>query len=120
MVDPIAYAIIGVALALALVAGIAWRRGKEVTIGQAVLGGLVELAVLVQGVVAVVKLSGGEEPKETALFIGYLTTTALIIPAALYWARFENSKWASAVLAMGGVVVAALVLRLQQIWGISA
>ena len=87
-------------------------------LGRPELAGLavLELAVLLQTVVAVVALARGQRPDELWTFIGYLVVTALCLPATAALALAERTRWGSAIAAGGAVVTAVLVLRLTQVW----
>lgn len=52
------------------------------------------------------------------LIWGYLITALLILPAAGVWAFVDRTRWSSAVLLIGAVAVAVMVLRIGQIWGL--
>jgi len=79
----------------------------------AVLG--LALLVVVLLVFAVVGLFGGERPRETATFIGYLITTIAFAPAGFVLARMEPTRWGTLILGIACLVLPVLVLRLQQI-----
>ena len=53
--------------------------------------------VLVQSVVAVVRLATGDHPVELPTFVGYLLTTVLFMPAGLSLARMEPTRWGSVI-----------------------
>jgi hypothetical protein len=78
--------------------------------------GLLEVLVLIQTVVAVVRLLAGDRPVELATFVGYLLTTALFVPAGVALARMEPTKWGAVIAGAAALVVAVLTLRLQQTW----
>ena len=52
----------------------------------------------------------------TVLFVSYLATVVLVLPAALGWALVERDRWSSAVVAVGAFTVAAMVVRLWDVW----
>jgi hypothetical protein len=116
MVDILVYPIVVAALgfaAWALVAALINRNPRELfVIGAAV----VELLLLIQAVVAIVMMITGNGPDETALFISYLVFVLLLMPIGLFWALAEKSRWGTAVLVFVALVVAALMVRLQDIW----
>jgi hypothetical protein len=87
-------------------------------LNQAQYSSLLGLAalVLLQTVVAAVRLIAGDHPVEFATFIGYLLTTALLLPAGLMLARSEPTRWGSVIAGGSAVTVAALTLRLLQVW----
>jgi hypothetical protein len=71
--------------------------------------------VLVGLVVA--KIAGGGRPAGgLATLIGYLIATPVIPVAAGFWGLLERSRWGPAVIAVAGLVVAVLIVRLHQIW----
>jgi hypothetical protein len=81
-------------------------------IGLAVVAGL----VLVQTVVAVVRLAGGEKPEEFVTFLGYLATAVLTVPAGVSVAFMEKTRYGSIIAGASAVIVAVLALRLWQLW----
>lgn len=77
----------------------------------------VEVLLLVQTVVAVVLLVQGDQIMGSAgVFIAYLIGTLLALPLTLLWGLGEPSKWTLVALGVACLVVAVLVLRLDQIW----
>src|SRR5690606_25346713 len=71
------------------------------------------VAALVGGIVA---LGRTDRDVEGVLFVSYLVTTVLIPPAAVVWGVTDRSKWGTGVVVVAMVTVAALVLRVLQIW----
>ncbi|MFE5818576.1 hypothetical protein ACFQ6S_34820 [Streptomyces sp. NPDC056479] len=83
-------------------------------IGMAV----VTVLTLVQLVIGIVLLARGEEPEQgTTIFVAYLLGSFACVPAAGFMSLAERSKWGSATVAAGGVVLAVLEVRLYDIWG---
>lgn len=116
MIGPLASALVAAGLLIASWATVAAVRDRRVSGPQLVLSAAVELLLLLQAVVAVVLLSN--RPHVDALtFVGYLLTALLLLPVGTFWAIGERSRWGNGVLAVSGLVVAVLVVRLQQIWG---
>ncbi len=107
------------ALVITAVAGITalLRRGPH-RLALAVVA-LVEVLLVIQAVVAVVASIGGKAADEPGLFFAYLVAVVLILPAAWLLARTEPNKSGSLILVVGGLVLAVLVVRLQQLWGVS-
>ena len=79
------------------------------------LGGL-EVLLLVQLVGGLVAAGSTDRDIETATFIGYLVGLVALPPLAALWALFERTRWGSAVIVVLGLVVAVMVVRLDQIW----
>jgi hypothetical protein len=115
VIDGLGYLVIAAALALAAWGGLATARHRApdrwLYVGAAVVAGL----VAVQGVIAVVRLIAGADV-DAGLFIGYLVTAVVLVPCGIALARLEPTRWGSAILAAGGLVLAPLTLRLIQIW----
>ena len=83
------------------------------------LGGLaaVELAALVQVLVAVVVVLRGERPDSAATFAGYALASLLVPPVGAVWALSERSRWGTAAAGVSCLVLAVLTVRLRQVWG---
>jgi hypothetical protein len=77
----------------------------------------VEAVVVVQTVIAFVGLARGFRPEELATTIGYLIGIVVLIPVAWFWANVERSRFSGVVLAVAGLAVAVMTLRLLQLWG---
>ncbi len=78
---------------------------------------LVEVAALVQVVVAIVQAVRGERPTEVATFLGYALTSLLVPPVGALWALSDKSKWGTGAAGVASLVLAVLTLRMQQVWG---
>ncbi|WP_166346785.1 hypothetical protein [Phytoactinopolyspora limicola] len=116
MVDILLYPVVATALALAAWGLVAIVRNKNPREWFVIGAGVVELLLLIQAVVAIVMMAAGDGPAETALFISYLVFNLLLLPIGLFWALAENSRWGTAVLVFVALVVAALMVRLRDIW----
>jgi hypothetical protein len=99
--------------ALGLASTAAGRRTGLVHLAGA---GLLEALLLVQAVLAVVALAGGQRPPETATFLSYLAGVLLVPVLGVLWSRTEPSRWAGTVVAVAAAVVAVMVWRLLQLW----
>jgi hypothetical protein len=73
-------------------------------------------AVLLAQLVAGIALVPGEAGGGKALFFSYLVTALLVPVAAAFWGSIDRSRWGIGTVAASGVVVAALLLRIHQIW----
>jgi hypothetical protein len=103
-------------LALGAIGGGAAMLGRAP--GRVLLAGsvLVELVVVVQAVTAVVLLVRGDRPAETATFVAYLVGALLVLPVTVLWSLAERTRWSSLVVAMGGLTVAVMTVRMQVLW----
>jgi hypothetical protein len=113
---PLALAIMVGSVGLGVWCLVRGGRGRFLT--QAQYTGLLVLCavVLVQSIVATVRLLAGEHPVELATFVGYLLTTALFLPAGLALARMEPTRWGSLIAGGAAITVAVLTLRSLQVW----
>ncbi|MCU1668367.1 MAG: putative integral rane protein [Blastococcus sp.] len=105
-----------VAVALALLGLAATLASRRIGLVHLAGAALLEAVLLVQAVVAVVALTGGERPRELATFLAYLVGVLLVPVAGALWARTEPSRWAGTVIAVAAVVVAVMSVRLLQLW----
>ena len=116
MIDWLATAVITAALVTAAWTVLLALRNRG--FGAVTLGALavVELAAVVQLIVAVVLLAAGQRPDALAAFLGYQVVALLVLPAALVWGVADRSRWSPAVLAVGCLALAVMTVRMQQIW----
>lgn len=107
--------VIALAFAMAIWSLVLAARNKHA--GRITIGGLavVELALLVQLVVAIVLLQS-HQVAQFWTFVGYLAASLIVLPIGAVWALAERTRWGSVVLAVACLVVPVLVLRLNQLW----
>ncbi|HEY8719947.1 hypothetical protein [Pengzhenrongella sp.] len=117
MTIPLAFAVAALALGLALWAVVFAIRDRAVVLRQLWGAAVVEVAIVVEAVVALVLVVGGAQPHEPAVFWGYVVATLIMLPLAAAWAFAERTRWSSVVLVIAAVTVAFLQLRLLQVWG---
>jgi hypothetical protein len=114
VISGLAYVVIGAALLVAAWALLLAARdrppGRPLFVGVYVVAGL----VTVVSVIGLARLPGSGV--DGGLFIGYVLTAVLLLPAAVILARMEPTRWGSAILAGATVVIAPLMVRLLQIW----
>jgi hypothetical protein len=109
-----AITVVAVLLAVLGIASTVARR--QIGLLHLWVAGLLEALLLVQAVVAVVAMAGGDSPPETATFLGYLAGIVLVPVAGALWARNERTRWAGTVLAVAAAVVGVMAWRLLQLW----
>ena len=117
MIAALAYAVMGVSLALAVWTGISAGRHRPTGEIQMALVLVLEAALLVQSVIAYFRMSDaglGEPVTFVAYSIGILAPLAL----AFYLARIERTRWGSVIVSFACVVVAVMTLRLAALWGL--
>ena len=113
---PVAVAVAVLALALAVAGAVLAARDRRP--GKPVLQGLLalQLLLLVQAAIAVVRLVGGQSPEDDGAFLGYLVVSVLLVPGAMVWSFEEKTRYGTLVLAVACLVVAVLQQRLGAIW----
>jgi hypothetical protein len=105
-----------VALVLAGLGALSTLTRRRTGTAHLAAAAVLEVVLLVQAVLALVRLAGGERPPETATFVGYLAGVVLVPVAGVLWSRTEPSRWAGTVVAVAAAVVAVMVWRLLQLW----
>ncbi|WP_255952901.1 hypothetical protein [Streptomyces odontomachi] len=118
MFDPLTVVTGVAALALALWCGFATYRDQPTKDWHFIGMAVVALLATVQLVVGVVQLARGRHPEQgNVIFVAYLLAAFACVPAAGLMSLAERTRWGSATVAAGGVVLAVLELRLNDIWG---
>ncbi|WP_043263553.1 hypothetical protein [Streptomyces sp. CT34] len=118
MIDALTIAVGLTALALAVWCGFAAYRDQPTKDWHFIGMAVVSLLCIVQLVIAFVQLARGQSPhKGTALFVAYLLGAAACVPATGFMSLSERTRWGSATVAAGAVVLAVLEVRLFDIWG---
>jgi hypothetical protein len=112
---------VGTAVIVTALLAAAWclvttLRKRPLGIGELVGMGVVQALVLAQIVISVVHLAQGQRPQSLVTFIGYLVAIFLILPVAAVLARLEPTHWGSLIATVGCLVVAVLIVRLDQVW----
>lgn len=120
MIDPLQTVLIATSLTLAVVAGlhVLVNRGPTVWL----LGGLavLEIGLVVQLVVGIVQLVGGDHEVSALTFVGYLLGILVLLPLGAAWALAEPTRAGTAVLVVATLVIPVLIVRLDQIWTANA
>lgn len=108
--------IIVAGLALAGYALVMTARNHRMNVPMLAAVGVLEVLLLIEVGIVVAKLAGGARPAGMATLIGYLIAAPLVPLAAAVWGLMERTRWGPAVVAVAGLVVAVLMVRLHQIW----
>ncbi|NNM45364.1 hypothetical protein [Knoellia koreensis] len=119
MFYPLTVVVFVAALALMGLSGWYAARSRLVDDRLLLVGVVVELGLLVQLVVALVHLgdvAGGSS--EQATFTAYAVTLPFVLPAAIFLALKEKTRWAMGVVVVGAFGIAVMTARLQQIWNL--
>src|SRR4051812_24632883 len=78
--------------------------------------GVVEVGLLAQLVIGIVRLAGTSRDVSGPFFIGYLIGSLIILPVGALWALAESSRWGAGALAVACLVIPILELRLHDLW----
>ena len=89
---------------------------RAVILKQLIGGGVVELALVAQIVVAIVGLAGGHRVADPWTLWGYLIVAAVLLPVAGAWAFADRTRWSSVVLLVACVALLAMQARVWQVW----
>jgi hypothetical protein len=116
---PVVVAATVVALVLAGLGGLSTVLRRRIGSAHLVAAGLLEALLVVQGVLAVVRVAGGHRPAELATFVAYLSSVVLLPVAGLLWARTEPTRWAGTVLGVAAVAVTVMLWRLLDLWEVT-
>ena len=116
MIQGLAIGILIAGLLLAAWLGVQAGRRRPTTEAQMVAAIVLEAALLVQTVIAIVRLVGGVQVDEGVTFVAYSVGILLPLPLGFYLARAERTRWGSLSLCFTAVVVAVMTLRLMQLW----
>ncbi|MEV4442495.1 hypothetical protein AB0K09_26495 [Streptomyces sp. NPDC049577] len=118
MIDALTLAVGLASLLLAAWCGFAFYRDQPTKDWHFIGMAVVSVLALVQLVIGVVRLAGGDKPDQgMAIFVAYLLGSAAAVPAAGFMSLAERTRWGSATVAAGGVILAVLEVRLYDIWG---
>ena len=77
---------------------------------------VLEAALLVQTVIAIVATGRRAQLDRAVTFVAYSVGILLPLPLGFYLARIERTRWGSLSLCFTAVVVAVMTLRLMQLW----
>lgn len=109
-------AVLALTVLVALVAAVQMVRDEPVGDRSFVVLAAAELAVLAQLVVGVVLLVGTDNDVDAVLFVGYLVGLLVALPIGAFWSLAERSRAGTGVVLLAALTVAALELRLLDIW----
>jgi hypothetical protein len=77
---------------------------------------LLEVGLLAQLVVGLVKVAGDHGGVNVAAYVGYLVGSLVILPVGFLWSAGERTRAGTGVLLVAVLVVPGLFLRLHELW----
>ncbi len=78
---------------------------------------IIELGLVVQLVIGLVRVFGDHGDLNVAAYVGYLVGALLVLPIGFAWSAGERTRSGTGVLLVAVVTVGVLFLRLHQLWG---
>jgi hypothetical protein len=117
VIDALVVAVLVATGALA-VFGLVWtvlgrHPGRELRIAT----GAVEALLLVQAVIAALRVFGGVRLPEQGTFLIYLVVSVCVLPIGLQFAGAEpTTRWGGTVVAVAAIATGVAVWRLQGLW----
>ncbi|CAB4846555.1 unannotated protein [freshwater metagenome] len=105
-----------IALVIAAVCAVLAVMKKSTPMVVLALVGILEAAIAVLAIAMVLEWGSAQGPAEPFVYLGYLLMCLATPPAMVWWARGEPGRWGSGVLAVAGLMLPVLLLRLQQVW----
>jgi hypothetical protein len=79
--------------------------------------GVLELGMVVELVIGMVRVFGDHGHLNVAAYAGYLVGSILLLPVAFAWSIGERTRAGTGVLLVAVLVVPVLFLRIDQLWG---
>lgn len=116
MIGGLAYAVMALSGAMVVWGLITAVANKPPGKSQLLYAAGVEVVTVVQTAIGFVGLAQGFRPVELATTVGYLIGIVVLIPVAWFWANVERTRFSGVVLAVAGLSVAVMTLRLLQLW----
>ncbi len=89
---------------------------RAVVLRQLIAGGVVEGALVVQGLVIAVEQLTGTRVSDPVTLWGYLLVALLLLPGAALVAFVERTRWSSVVLVVAAFTIIVMELRMWQLW----
>jgi hypothetical protein len=112
----LAWLVLGLCLVVSAYAGFLIVRDRPVDDALFYGAAALEVALVVQLVGGGVALATTERDVEGVTVVGYLLTAVVAPPVGVLWGISEKSRWGTGVVIVAMGTVAALQLRIVQLW----
>jgi hypothetical protein len=89
---------------------------RAVVLRQLIAAGVVEGALVVQGLVIAIEQLTGTVVADPVTLWGYLLVALLLLPGAAVAAFAERTRWSSVVLVVAALTIVIMELRMWQLW----
>ena len=107
-------------LLLAVVTGALAALNKRINRWVLALVALLEVALLVLTLQLVVAWIGGNAPEQPVVLLAYLVVVLVAAPGTVWWGAAEPGRWGTGVVCVACLLIPVLLVRLQQVWDVSA
>jgi len=119
-VTSVGVVVIVLSLALAVVTGVLAALNKRINRGVLALVALLEIALLVLTVQLAMAWIGGNSPEQPVVLLAYLVVVLVAAPGTVWWGAAEPGRWGTGVVCVACLLIPVLLVRLQQVWDVSA
>ena len=110
--DQISWIVVGYAVLVALVAGLAAYRWRERPPWLDSMGWMLEALLAFRAVAGFGSMLAGQRPDEVSTHVGYLLASVCIVPLALRSVQDDRGVWSIGVVAIAAVTVAVISVRI--------
>ena len=110
--DQISWIVVGYAVLVALVAGLAAYRWRERPPWLDSMGWMLEALLAFRAVAGFGSMLAGHRPDEVSTHVGYLLASVCIVPLALRSVQDDRGVWSLGVVAIAAVTVAVVSVRI--------
>jgi hypothetical protein len=107
-------------LLLAVVTGVLAALDRRITRWVLALVVLLEIALLVLTVQLATAWVGGNAPEQPVVLLAYLVVVLIAVPGTVWWGAAEPGRWGTGVVCVACLVIPVLLVRLQQVWDVTA
>jgi hypothetical protein len=119
-VTSVGVAVIVVSLITAVVTGVLAALDRRVNRVVLALVALLEIALLVLTVQLATAWVGGNTPQQPVVLLAYLVVVLVAAPGTVWWGAAEPGRWGTGVVCVACLLIPVLLVRLQQVWDVSA
>jgi hypothetical protein len=107
-------------LVLAVVTGVLAALNKRVNRWVLALVAVLEVALLVLTLQLAMAWIGGNSPEQPVVLLAYLVVVLAAAPGTVWWGAAEPGRWGTGVVCVACLLIPVLLVRLQQVWDVSA
>jgi hypothetical protein len=112
----LAWVVLVLCLVVTLYAGYLILRDRPVDDTLFYGAAALEVLLVAQAIGGCVALTTTERDVDGVTFVGYLLTAVIAPPVGVLWGISEKSRWGTGVVIIAMVTVAALQLRIAELW----